>query len=41
MPPPAWTDSGPAQPGTGGMLTFTHPGAATNAVTRFYRVRVQ
>ena len=38
---PAWTDSGPAQPGTGGVLTFTDPGAATNALPRFYRVRVE
>ena len=41
LQPPAWTDSGPAQPGTGGVLTFTDPGAATNAPSRFYRVRVQ
>ena len=41
LSPPAWTDSGPAQPGTGGVLTFTDPGAATNAPSRFYRARVQ
>ena len=41
LQPPASTDSGPAQPGIGGVLTFTDPGAVTNAPSRFYRVRVQ
>ena len=41
LQPPSWTDSDAAQPGTCGVLTFTDPGAATNAFSRFYRVRVQ
>ena len=41
LQPPAWTDSGPAQPGTGSVLNFADPGAATNASSRFYRVAAQ
>ena len=41
LQPPAWTDSGPAQPGTGGVLTFTEPSSTTNALPRFYRIWVQ
>jgi autotransporter family porin len=37
---PVWTNSGTEQPGTGGVLTFTDPGGATNGPTRFYRVDV-
>jgi T5SS/PEP-CTERM-associated repeat protein len=39
--PSGWTDSSPPQTGTGGPLIFTDFGAATNALSRFYRVRVQ
>jgi fibronectin-binding autotransporter adhesin len=38
---PIWSDTSTAQNGTGGVLTFTDPGAAINASPRFYRVRVQ
>jgi alpha-tubulin suppressor-like RCC1 family protein len=38
---PVWTDSGAAQTGSGGVLTFTDFGAATNASSQFYRIRVQ
>ena len=41
LQPPAWTDSGPAQPGTGGVLVFTDSGAATNGSARCSRLRVQ
>jgi T5SS/PEP-CTERM-associated repeat protein len=37
--PSGWSDSGAAQTGTGGVLTFTDLGAATNASFLFYRVR--
>jgi len=35
-----WTNSGTAQAGTGGLLTFTDPGGATNDPNRFYQVDV-
>ena len=41
LQPAIWTDSGPARPGTGGVLTFTDPGAATNTPSHFYRARLQ
>ena len=41
LQPQAWSDSGAAQPGNGGVLTFTDPGAATNASSHFYHVRVE
>ena len=37
---PVWTNSGVPQSGTGGVLTFTDPGGATNTPTRFYQVAV-
>jgi T5SS/PEP-CTERM-associated repeat protein len=37
--PSGWADSGAPQTGTGGPLTFTDLGAATNASSLFYRVR--
>ncbi|HVM60853.1 MAG TPA: hypothetical protein VMV72_08300 [Verrucomicrobiae bacterium] len=37
---PVWTNSGAAQSGTGGVLTFTDPGGATNSPGRFYQVDV-
>jgi len=37
--PSGWSDSGAPQTGTGSVLTFTDPGAATNASSLFYRVR--
>jgi hypothetical protein len=37
---PAWTNVGASQSGTGGALTFTEPGGATNGPSRFYRVDV-
>ena len=37
---PTWTNSGASQAGTGGMLTFTDSGGATNQPSRFYRVDV-
>lgn len=35
---PVWTNSGIAQSGTNGVLTFIDPGGATNKPTRFYQV---
>jgi T5SS/PEP-CTERM-associated repeat protein len=37
---PSWMDAGATQNGTGGVLTFTDPGGATNQPSRIYRVRV-
>ena len=37
---PSWTNASASQAGTGGVLTFTDPGGATNGPTRFYRVQV-
>jgi len=37
---PNWTALGAAQTGNGSVLTFTDPGAITNASARFYRVEV-
>ncbi|HVM60854.1 MAG TPA: hypothetical protein VMV72_08305, partial [Verrucomicrobiae bacterium] len=37
---PVWTNSGAPQSGTGGVLTFTDPGGATNSPARFYQVDV-
>ena len=38
--PAVWTNSGAAQSGTGGVLTFVDPGGATNQPSRFYHVDV-
>jgi T5SS/PEP-CTERM-associated repeat protein len=38
LTPTNWIETGASQPGTGGMLTFTDPGGATNLPARFYRV---
>jgi hypothetical protein len=38
LTPANWTNTGASQPGTGGVLTFTDPGGATNAPSRFYQV---
>jgi hypothetical protein len=38
---PVWSDIGMTQSGTGGVLTFTDFGAATNASFRYYRVQLQ
>jgi hypothetical protein len=38
LTPTNWIDTGASQPGTGGVLTFTDPGGATNLPARFYRV---
>jgi T5SS/PEP-CTERM-associated repeat protein len=38
LTPTNWTNTASPQPGTGGMLTFTDPGGATNLPARFYRV---
>jgi T5SS/PEP-CTERM-associated repeat protein len=40
LTPTTWTNSYPAQAGTGGVLTFTDSGGATNQPTRFYRIVV-
>jgi hypothetical protein len=37
---PNWTNTFASQPGTGGVLTFTDPGGATNVPSLFYRVDV-
>jgi hypothetical protein len=37
--PPAWTNAGPSQAGTGGVLTFTDTGGLLRS-QRFYRVAV-
>ena len=37
---PVWANIGASQSGTDGVLTFTDPGGATNAPSRFYRVDV-
>jgi len=37
---PNWNGLGAAQSGNGSVLTFTDPGAMTNASSRFYRVEV-
>jgi hypothetical protein len=37
---PVWMNSGASQSGTGGVLTFTDPGGATNTSGRFYHVDV-
>jgi T5SS/PEP-CTERM-associated repeat protein len=39
--PSGWADAGAPQSGSAGSLIFTDPGAATNAPSRFYRIRVQ
>jgi hypothetical protein len=36
--PANWSDTAAPQSGTGGVLTFTDPGGATNLPARFYRV---
>jgi T5SS/PEP-CTERM-associated repeat protein len=41
LQPPAWTNSGAAQAGTGSLLIFTEPGGATIGTNRFYRIGVQ
>ena len=41
LQPPTWTDSGAPQSGTGGILTFTDPGGATNKPNRFYSIDVR
>jgi len=38
LTPANWTDTAAPQSGTGGVLTFTDPGGATNFPARFYRV---
>jgi hypothetical protein len=38
LKPASWTNLGPSQGGTGGMLTFTDTGGATNRPGRFYRI---
>ena len=38
--PTNWTNTGASQPGTGGVLSFTDTGGATNIPSRFYRVEV-
>jgi 1,4-alpha-glucan branching enzyme len=38
--PASWSDTGPTQAGTGGALSFTDPGAVTNNLTSFYRIKV-
>jgi hypothetical protein len=38
LTPTNWTNINAPQPGTGGVLTFTDSGGATNSPTRFYRV---
>jgi hypothetical protein len=38
LTPANWTDTAAPQSGTGGVLTFTDPGGATNLPARFYRV---
>jgi hypothetical protein len=40
MDSPVWANSGTTQSGTGGMLTFTDPGGATNKPSRFYQIDV-
>ena len=40
LTPPNWTGLGASQSGNGNVLTFTDPGAMTNASARFYRVDV-
>jgi fibronectin-binding autotransporter adhesin len=40
LTPPVWTGLGASQSGNGNVLTFTDPGATTNASARFYRVDV-
>jgi T5SS/PEP-CTERM-associated repeat protein len=40
MMPTNWTNTGASQSGTGGVLTFTDFGGATNTPARFYRVDV-
>jgi fibronectin-binding autotransporter adhesin len=40
MMPTNWASTGSPQSGTGGVLTFTDPGGATNFPARFYRVDV-
>ena len=40
LSPPTWADSGPAQAGTDGVLTFTDVGGATNQPSRLYRIEV-
>ena len=40
LSPPAWTNSYPAQVGTGGVLTFSDPGGTTNQPSCFYRIAV-
>jgi len=40
LDPAVWTNSGTAQSGTGGVLTFTDPGGATNQPSRFYHVDI-
>ncbi len=41
LQPPAWTNFGAAQSGTGGVLIFVEPGGATLGPNRFYRIGVQ
>jgi T5SS/PEP-CTERM-associated repeat protein len=38
MTPTNWTDTAASQEGTGGVLTFTDTGGATNVPGRFYRI---
>jgi len=38
--PASWSDTGAAQAGTGEVMTFTDPGAVTNNLTSFYRIKV-
>jgi hypothetical protein len=40
LTPAAWTNLSASQSGTGGVLTFTDFGAATNGPSRFYRIYV-
>ena len=40
LTPTNWTNTGTSQSGTGGVLTFTDTGGATNVPARFYRMDV-
>jgi T5SS/PEP-CTERM-associated repeat protein len=40
LKPATWTPLGPSQGGTGGALTFTDTGGATNRPGRFYRIDI-
>ena len=40
LSPTNWLDTASPQAGTGGVLSFTDPGGATNLPARFYRIRL-